>query len=109
MVGSSSLSCERLALPVLPQVGHRRFSYHWSRMAERLGGFRWFVGPVPDCPVLTSTDDIGGMMPHVRLGALKPDHPRHQCGAKCPSFTMICAYIRSTPAGQGSANDGSVS
>src|SRR5437763_10472847 len=28
---------------------------------------------------------------------------------KCPSFTMICAYIRPTPAGQGSANDGSVS
>ena len=23
-------------------------------------------------------------MPHVRLGALKPDHHRHHCGAKMP-------------------------
>jgi hypothetical protein len=35
---------------VLPQVGHHRFSYHWSRMAERLRGFRLFVCPMPDCP-----------------------------------------------------------
>jgi hypothetical protein len=26
-------------------------------------------------------------------------------GCKCPTFTMICAYIRPMPAGQGSAND----
>jgi hypothetical protein len=27
---------------------------------------------------------------------------------KCPTFTMICAYLRPMPAGQGSANDRSV-
>src|SRR5262245_27153902 len=29
-------------------------------------------------------------------------------GCKCPTFTMICAYIRPIPAGQGSANDSSI-
>ena len=27
---------------------------------------------------------------------------------KCPTLTMICAYIRPTPTGQGHANDSSV-
>jgi hypothetical protein len=27
---------------------------------------------------------------------------------KCPTFTMICAYIRPAPTGQGRANDSSV-
>ena len=29
-------------------------------------------------------------------------------GRKCPTFTMICAYIRPHPTGQGHANDSSV-
>jgi hypothetical protein len=39
--------------------------------------------------------------------ALKPNHRHSTAGQKCPAFTMICAYTRS--AGQGSANDDSVS
>src|ERR1700748_2659587 len=33
--------------------------------------------------------------------------PDHKIG-KCPALTMIWAHLRSTPAGQGSANDDSV-
>jgi hypothetical protein len=43
--------------------------------------------------VLTSTADIGGMMPHVRLGALKPDHHRHHCGAQMPQLDHdLCVH-----------------
>jgi hypothetical protein len=35
------------------------------------------------------------MMPHVRLGALKRlSTIAITAGRKCPTFTMICAYIR---------------
>jgi hypothetical protein len=56
--------------------------------------------PMPNCQfadfinTIPSTAGIGGMMPHVRLGALKPKHHCHHCGRKCPTFTMICTYIR---------------
>src|SRR5215211_2408664 len=33
MVGVSPFCCDRVALPVLPQTGQCRFSYHWSFMA----------------------------------------------------------------------------
>src|SRR5712672_4025126 len=37
------------ATPVLPQVGHRRLSFHSSVIVvDRLKAFRWFVGSVPD-------------------------------------------------------------
>jgi hypothetical protein len=49
-----------------------------------------------------------GRAPNVRSGAHKPDTIVITATCKCPTFTMICAYVRAMPAGQGSANDRSV-
>ncbi len=48
------------------------------------GGSEAEVGPLERHVRSTSTADIGELMPHVRLGALKPDHHRHHCGAQMP-------------------------
>jgi hypothetical protein len=58
--------------------------------------------------VLPSTADIGGMMPHVRLGALKPEHHCHHCGAKMPHLHHDLCVHPAAPTGQGQANDSSV-
>jgi len=47
-------------------------------------------------------------MPHVRLGALKPEHHCHHCGAKMPHLHHDLCVHPAAPTGQGQANDSSI-
>lgn len=77
-----------------------------TRMSQT--GQKWKLAQLNSMSVLPSTADIGGMMPHVRLGALKPEHHCHHCGAKMPHLHHDLCVHPAAPTGQGQANDSSV-
>jgi len=99
---SASSLWDKLAIPVLPQLGHRNLSFQSSVMAERIIGFCLFLGPVPDensKELLRSHAAIQRFLEFVRSGLpAKADSTRNIAGGPfLPTGDMGLPLIVSNP------------